>query len=87
MSNPDRDKGALLWFRTPDPMKIASDPPGYTIHKTPADPANGKPNAVYELRRDIPDSITNYEVIGTSHLCEIAMAAGERDYHDRNGSE
>jgi hypothetical protein len=41
--------GFLLWFRTPDPMQIASDPPGYTIHKT----VTGD-SAEYELRRDWP---------------------------------
>lgn len=70
----------LMWFRTPDKFVIVSDPPGYSIHKTPADPANGRAHAVYELRRDTEGG---YEVLGTTHLADMAMACGESDWQRR----
>ena len=72
----------LTWFRTPHPLVIASDPPGYEIHKMPADAATGH-DASYELRLLTGVLAHEYETIGTSHLCDIAMCAGERDYQTR----
>lgn len=79
MSSPEV-RHALLWFRTPDPLVIASDPWGYEIHKTPADrTTNGQ--ARYELRRLTGTLADSFEIMGESHLCDMAMAAGEKHFH------